>query len=49
MKSGHAKGVYPEIYYVCPPQTRDPDYWEEVADYYKVTHEVPTKLIKEKK
>jgi seryl-tRNA synthetase len=48
MKSGHAKGVYPEIYYVCPPQTRDPEYWEEVADYYKVTHEVPTKLIKEK-
>ena len=48
MKSGHAKGVYPEIYYVCPPKTRDPEYWEEVADYYKVTHEVPTKLIKEK-
>mgnify|MGYP000846720694 FL=1 len=48
MKSGHAKGIYPEIYYVCPPQTRDPDYWEEVADYYKVTHEVPTKLLKEK-
>ncbi|MDK2892737.1 serine--tRNA ligase [Methanohalophilus sp.] len=47
-RSGHAKGVYPEIYYVCPPKTRDPEYWEEVADYYKVTHEVPTKLIKEK-
>lgn len=47
-KSGHAKGVYPEIYYVCPPKTRDPEYWEEVSDYYKVTHEVPTALIKEK-
>ncbi|MDD2439237.1 MAG: serine--tRNA ligase [Methanosarcinaceae archaeon] len=47
-KSGHAKGVYPEIYYVCPPATRDPEYWEEVIDYYKVTHEVPTSLIKEK-
>lgn len=47
-RSGHAKGVYPEIYYVCPPKTRDPDYWEEVSDYYKVTHEVPTALIKEK-
>jgi seryl-tRNA synthetase len=47
-KSGHAKGVYPEIYYVCPPKTRDPEYWEEVIDHYKVTHEVPTALIKEK-
>jgi len=48
MKSGHAKGVYPEIYYVCPPKTRDPEYWEEVIDHYKVAHEVPTALIKEK-
>lgn len=47
-KSGHAKGVYPEIYYVCPPKTRDPEFWEEVSDHYKVTHEVPTELIKEK-
>ncbi|KXS44951.1 MAG: seryl-tRNA synthetase [Methanolobus sp. T82-4] len=47
-KSGHAKGVYPEIYYVCPPKTRDPEFWEEVIDHYKVTHEVPTSLIKEK-
>ncbi len=47
-KSGHAQGVYPEIYYVCPPKTRDPVHWEEVMDYYKVTGEVPTKLIKEK-
>lgn len=47
-RSGHAKGVYPEIYYVCPPKTRDPKYWEEVIDHYKVTHEVPTALIKEK-
>ena len=47
-KSGHAKGVYPEIYYICPPKTRDPKYWEDVIDYYKVTHEVPTAMIKEK-
>ncbi|MCJ7443758.1 MAG: serine--tRNA ligase [Methanotrichaceae archaeon] len=47
-KSGHAKGVYPEIYFVCPPKTRDPAFWEEVMDYYKVTHEVPQELIKEK-
>ena len=47
-RSGHAKGVYPEIYYVCPPKTRDPDFWEEVSDYYKVTHEIPLDLIEQK-
>ncbi|MDD5767936.1 MAG: serine--tRNA ligase [Methanothrix sp.] len=47
-KSGHALCVYPEIYYVCPPKTRDPEFWEEVMDYYKVTREVPVELVKEK-
>ena len=47
-KSGHALGVYPEIYYVCPPKTRDPEFWEEVIDSYKVTREVPVELLKEK-
>jgi seryl-tRNA synthetase len=47
-RSGHAQGVYPEIYFVCPPKTRDPAFWEEVMDYYKVTHEVPLDLVKEK-
>lgn len=48
MKSGHAKGVYPEIYYVCPPKTRDPKFWEEVIDHYKVSQEIPLELIKDK-
>ena len=47
-KSGHAKGVYPEIYYVCTPKTRDPAFWEDVGDYFKVTGEVPVDLIREK-
>ncbi|MDM7935519.1 MAG: serine--tRNA ligase [Methanothrix sp.] len=47
-RSGHAQGVYPEIYFVCPPKTRDPAFWEEVIDHYKVTHEVPLELVKEK-
>lgn len=46
--SGHANGIYPEIYYVCAPKTRDPTYWEDVMDYYKVTREIPINLIKEK-
>lgn len=47
-RSGHAKGIYPEMYYVCPPKTRDPAFWEEVMDYYKVTLEVPLDKIAEK-
>jgi seryl-tRNA synthetase len=48
MKSGHAQGVYPEIYYVCPPKTRDPEYWEDVKNIYNITKEVPIDLIKKK-
>jgi seryl-tRNA synthetase len=48
MRSGHAKGVYPEIYYVCTPKTRDPAFWEDVGDYFKVTGEVPIEMIREK-
>ncbi len=44
-RSGHAKGIYPEAYYVCTPKTRDPEYWEEVIDYFKVTNEVPLDMI----
>ncbi len=47
-KSGHAKGIYPEAYYVCTPKTRDPEYWEDVMDYFKVTNEVPVDMIMEK-
>lgn len=47
-RSGHAKGIYPEAYYVCTPKTRDPEFWEDVMDYYKVTHEVPIELIRER-
>lgn len=47
-RSGHARGVYPEIYYVSSPKTRDPAYWEEVTDYYKVTNEIPLELIRQK-
>ncbi|MBN2013985.1 MAG: serine--tRNA ligase [Candidatus Altiarchaeota archaeon] len=47
-KSGHAKNLYGEIYYLCPPQSRDPELWEEVIDVYKITGEVPTELVKER-
>ncbi|MBN1166208.1 MAG: serine--tRNA ligase [Methanospirillaceae archaeon] len=47
-RSGHCKGVYPEIYYVSTPKSRDPEYWEEVIDYYKVTGQVPIEMIRER-
>ncbi|MDG6257468.1 MAG: serine--tRNA ligase [Methanomicrobiaceae archaeon] len=47
-RSGHAKGVYPEIYYVSAPKTRDPAYWEDVGDYFKVTGEVPVEMIRDR-
>ncbi|MGZ4901285.1 MAG: serine--tRNA ligase [Halobacteriota archaeon] len=47
-KSGHARGIYPEIYYVSSPKSRDPAYWEDVADYYKVTGEIPLSLIRQR-
>ena len=47
-RSGHAKGIYPEVYYVCPPKSRDPAFWEDIIDHYKVTGEVPLEKIREK-
>ncbi len=47
-RSGHAKGIYSEIYYICPPQTRDPEFWDEIIDTYKITGEVPIEKLKEK-
>ncbi|OFV65877.1 MAG: seryl-tRNA synthetase [Candidatus Syntrophoarchaeum butanivorans] len=47
-RSGHLKGIYPEIYYVCPPKSRDPELWDDVINYYRVTQEVPLSMIRER-
>ncbi|MEM2976143.1 MAG: serine--tRNA ligase [Thermoplasmata archaeon] len=47
-RSGHARGIYPEVYYVCPPKSRDPALWEEVIDLYRITNEVPVEKIRER-
>ncbi|MBM4250027.1 MAG: serine--tRNA ligase [Euryarchaeota archaeon] len=47
-RSGHAKGIYPEVYYVCPPKSRDPAFWEEVIDHYRITNEVPLEKIRDR-
>jgi seryl-tRNA synthetase len=47
-RSGHAKGIYPEVYYVCPPKSRDPAMWEEIIDHYRITNEVPLEKIRDR-
>jgi seryl-tRNA synthetase len=47
-RSGHAKNLYGEIYYLCPPKSRDPELWETVIDTYKITGEVPAELLKDR-
>ncbi len=47
-KSGHAKNIYGEIYFLCPPKSRKHEFWEEVIDLYKITGEIPLSLVKEK-
>jgi len=48
MRSGHAKGIYPEVYYISTPKTRDPAFWEDVSDYFKVTGEVWVEEIRKR-
>ncbi|MHA1912126.1 MAG: serine--tRNA ligase [Candidatus Kariarchaeaceae archaeon] len=50
-RSGHAQGIFQggfEPYFVVAPQTADPKFWEEVADYVKITKEIPRELIASK-
>lgn len=47
-KSGHAKNIYPNAYFVMTPQKADPKFWEDVMDEYAIKGEIPTELIKEK-
>ncbi|MEM3555858.1 MAG: aminoacyl--tRNA ligase-related protein [Candidatus Micrarchaeia archaeon] len=39
-KSGHAKSIYPDAYYVMVPKVSNPKEWEEVMDYFRITGEV---------
>jgi seryl-tRNA synthetase len=48
IKSGHAKNIYPNAYFVCVPKNSDPKEWQNVTDIYAITGEVPDELVKEK-
>ena len=47
-KSGHAKNIYPNAYFVMNPKNASPEYWEEVMDKYAITREIPLEEIKQK-
>jgi seryl-tRNA synthetase len=36
-KKGQLGGIPNEIWWVCPPKSRDPAQWEEYSDYVKIT------------
>lgn len=46
-KKGQLAGIPNEIWWVCPPKSRDPKEWEEYSDYVKITGKnAPEKLLK---
>ena len=47
-KSGHARNIYPNAYFVSVPQNASPEFWQEVMDLYEITGEVQTDKIREK-
>ncbi|NHJ39613.1 MAG: serine--tRNA ligase [Asgard group archaeon] len=50
-RSGHLSGIYQggfEPYFVCTPKTADSEYWEEIADYFRITLEIDPEMIMEK-
>ncbi len=48
MKSGHAKTVYPNAYFIFTPIKSSPEDWQDVMDWYQVTGKIPEQMIKEK-
>lgn len=45
-RKGQLSGIPNEIWWVCPPKTRDPKYWEEFTDYVRITGKTtPDKLM----
>lgn len=47
-RSGHAKNMYPNVYFVNVPKKSSTEEWEEVMDLYAITGEIPEDKIKEK-
>lgn len=47
-KSGHAKNIYPNAYFVFTPNNASPEFWEDAIDKFAITGEVQIDLVKEK-
>ena len=47
-KSGHAKSIYPDAYYVMVPKVSSPKEWEETMDYFRITGEIHKESIMKK-
>ncbi len=39
-RSGHAKSIYPEAFFVAVPKKSDPGLWQKESDYFRITGEV---------
>ena len=47
-RKGQLAGIPNEIYWVCPPKTRDPKAWEDYSDFVKVTQITAPERLYEK-
>ncbi len=47
-KSGHAKSIYPDAYYVMVPKVSSPKEWEDTMDYFRITGEIHKEGIMKK-
>jgi seryl-tRNA synthetase len=45
MKTGHVPGSSNSFYYVSRPKSLDPAFWEDFADYVKVTQKIPYDML----
>jgi seryl-tRNA synthetase len=46
-KKGQLAGIPNEIWWICPPKSRDPEEWEEFSDYVKITGKAPAEMLKQ--
>ncbi|MEW5955015.1 MAG: aminoacyl--tRNA ligase-related protein, partial [Candidatus Micrarchaeota archaeon] len=47
-RSGHAKTIYPDAYFVCVPKKSSPKEWAPEMDFFKITGEVLLERMKDK-
>ncbi len=48
LQTGHVPGSSNSFFYVSRPEKWDPEFWEDFADWVKVTRKIPYDLLKQK-